>query len=174
MYSVARVAYMLRFFGAYDVHILNGGMKKWIAEGRETFSGPVENPPSEQPDGNYNYKILDQTKVIKGGQNVNDVANKLVIRAFNFQIIDSSPEGDFAQKSAGLGKRAHKVPYTDLVNADGTLKSNEELLTYFAEKGIDVNADTIHSSGNGVSSCIVDLAMRVVGNEQKTRLFHGV
>jgi len=31
---------MLRYFGASNVRVLNGGMKKWKAEGRKTASGP--------------------------------------------------------------------------------------------------------------------------------------
>eukprot|EP00356_Strombidium_inclinatum_P010315 CAMPEP_0170499790 /NCGR_PEP_ID=MMETSP0208-20121228/32592_1 /TAXON_ID=197538 /ORGANISM="Strombidium inclinatum, Strain S3" /LENGTH=119 /DNA_ID=CAMNT_0010777517 /DNA_START=90 /DNA_END=449 /DNA_ORIENTATION=- len=39
MFSVARLAWMLRFFGVGNVRILDGGLKKWQAEGRPTFSG---------------------------------------------------------------------------------------------------------------------------------------
>jgi thiosulfate/3-mercaptopyruvate sulfurtransferase len=40
MFSCPRAAWMLRYFGAYNVKILNGGMKKWIAEGKEIVLGP--------------------------------------------------------------------------------------------------------------------------------------
>ena len=39
MFSVARLAWMLRYFGASNVRILDGGFRKWNAEGRKTFSG---------------------------------------------------------------------------------------------------------------------------------------
>lgn len=39
MFSAARCAWMCRFFGAENVRILNGGMKKWLAEGRPTHNG---------------------------------------------------------------------------------------------------------------------------------------
>ena len=39
MFTVARAAWMFRFFGATDVRILSGGLKKWIKEGRLTASG---------------------------------------------------------------------------------------------------------------------------------------
>jgi thiosulfate/3-mercaptopyruvate sulfurtransferase len=39
IFSSARCAWMLRFFGAENVRILNGGMKKWLAEGRPTYTG---------------------------------------------------------------------------------------------------------------------------------------
>jgi len=31
---------MFRYFGAENVKVLNGGLKKWKAEGRRTESGP--------------------------------------------------------------------------------------------------------------------------------------
>jgi thiosulfate/3-mercaptopyruvate sulfurtransferase len=40
IFSAPRAAWMLRYFGAKNVRVLNGGMKKWKAEGRKTASGP--------------------------------------------------------------------------------------------------------------------------------------
>jgi thiosulfate/3-mercaptopyruvate sulfurtransferase len=40
MFSVARAAWMLKFFGAFDVRILDGGMKKWLSEEKPTARGP--------------------------------------------------------------------------------------------------------------------------------------
>jgi thiosulfate/3-mercaptopyruvate sulfurtransferase len=39
MFSVARVAWYLRFYGASNVRILNGGLKKWLFESRPIVSG---------------------------------------------------------------------------------------------------------------------------------------
>ena len=39
MFSVARAAWMFRYFGASNVRILDGGLKKWLAEGRATAKG---------------------------------------------------------------------------------------------------------------------------------------
>ena len=39
MYAVARAAWIFRYYGAKNVRILNGGLKKWIMEGRPTFKG---------------------------------------------------------------------------------------------------------------------------------------
>ena len=39
MFSVARVHWMLKYFGATSVRILDGGFKKWSAEGRPVAKG---------------------------------------------------------------------------------------------------------------------------------------
>jgi len=36
IFTVARAAWMMKYFGATNVRILNGGMKKWKAEGKPT------------------------------------------------------------------------------------------------------------------------------------------
>ena len=40
MFSVARVAWLFRFFGAQRVRILNGGLTKWMAEGKPVVAVP--------------------------------------------------------------------------------------------------------------------------------------
>ena len=37
MQAVARAAWMFQFFGASNVRIMNGGLQKWLAEGRSVY-----------------------------------------------------------------------------------------------------------------------------------------
>ena len=39
IFSAPRVAWTMRYFGAKNVRVLNGGLKKWLKEGRKTESG---------------------------------------------------------------------------------------------------------------------------------------
>ena len=43
MQTVARAAWMLRFYGATDVKIMNGGLYKWISEKKATHGGKYVN-----------------------------------------------------------------------------------------------------------------------------------
>ena len=49
IFSVARAQWMMRFFGAQDVRILNGGMPKWLKEGKSVVGG--EQTKHHAPDG---------------------------------------------------------------------------------------------------------------------------
>ena len=40
IFSSARAAWMLSYFGAENVRVLNGGLKKWVAEKKFTEGGP--------------------------------------------------------------------------------------------------------------------------------------
>jgi thiosulfate/3-mercaptopyruvate sulfurtransferase len=51
IFSSPRVAWMLRYFGATDVRILNGGFKKWKAEKRNTVKGPPRGSMASSRDG---------------------------------------------------------------------------------------------------------------------------
>ena len=55
----SRVFYMLDAFGHKNVHILNGGLKKWVSEGRKTESWAED---SDEKDYAY---TLDQSKYKK-------------------------------------------------------------------------------------------------------------
>ena len=45
MFSVARAFFMLQYFGAQNVRILNGGLKKWNIENRPLVGGNQETYP---------------------------------------------------------------------------------------------------------------------------------
>lgn len=56
IFSSPRAAWTLRFFGAENVRILNGGFKKWLLEGRPTESGKSTSDHLEE-EGDYSYSI---------------------------------------------------------------------------------------------------------------------
>ena len=59
---------------------------------------------------------------------------------------------------------ARNVPFTTLVNADGTLKSEPELRALLAAAGIDAARPVVASCGSGVTASVVALALTVLGN----------
>ena len=64
MFSVARCAWMLRFFGASNVRIMNGGLQKWISEGRPVFTGAYRVGEGLPAEGNYSYAVAEPDRVI--------------------------------------------------------------------------------------------------------------
>ena len=82
VFSSPRAAWMLRFFGATDVRVLNGGMKKWLAESLPVISLPQEAHRIyckifEQADGDYDYTVKDPSRVITDIGIMHDLAGKL-------------------------------------------------------------------------------------------------
>ena len=77
MFSVARCAWMLRFFGASNVRIMNGGLQKWISEGRSVFSGAYSAGEGLTADGDYNYGAAEPERVITDISKVHEIAGNL-------------------------------------------------------------------------------------------------
>lgn len=81
---------MLRFFGATDVRIMNGGLLKWLREGRQIYSGPYTEGEGLFSDDartnsnldDYNYKARDKdSKVVKDVEVMKHVAYYLANKA---------------------------------------------------------------------------------------------
>jgi len=169
MMAVARAAWMLRYFGCPNVRILNGGLKKWEAEGRTTYS---------QTEGDYSFEVVKADDCILDIKQVHELAGKLYkaesASSLDFQILDARAKarwaGEVAEPRAGLRsgciKNSINVPFMVMLNEDGTFKGNEDLLSLFKEKGIDANKPTVNTCGSGVTACVLDLALRLLGNDK--------
>jgi len=60
-----------------------------------------------------------------------------------------------------------------LIDAEtGALKSDKELAQIFLEKDIDTTRNTLNSCGSGVTACILDLGLLMMGAE-KSRIYDG-
>lgn len=65
------------------------------------------------------------------------------------------------------------LPFNELVDAEtGCLKSDKELSKIFIEKNIDTTLPTINSCGSGVTACILDLGLNVMG-APKSSIYDG-
>jgi len=76
--------------------------------------------------------------------------------------------GDVPEPRPGL-RRGHvpgsiNVPFEDMLQADGTYKSTQELKRVFEEAGVDMDKSIIVGCGTGVTACIVALGLEVLGH----------
>ncbi len=161
LYSAARVWWMFRTMGHKDVAVLNGGLKKWKAEGRPVTDEP---PPPRQP---RHFTPRFNAALVRDADDV-----KALIGHPSVQIIDARAAARFAgtvpEPRAGLrsghipGSRS--VPYTTLLNADGTLKSKAALRAQFEAAGIDPARPVVASCGSGVTAGVIAFALAQLGN----------
>ncbi len=160
LYSAARVWWMFRIMGHDDVAVLNGGLKKWKAEGRPLTDEP---PRPRQPrhfTPRFNSALV---------RDVDDV--KALIGHPTTQIIDARAAPRFAgtvpEPRAGLRSghipSSRNVPFTNLLNKDGTLKDEAALRAAFAEAGVDINRPVVASCGSGVTAGVIAFALAQLG-----------
>jgi thiosulfate/3-mercaptopyruvate sulfurtransferase len=159
-YSAARVWWMFRIMGHDDVAVLNGGLKKWKAEGREI----EDMPPVKRTERHFTPRF--------NANLVRDWADmKALIGHPSVQIVDARAatrfEGTAPEPRAGLRSghipSAKNVPFTNLINADGTLKSKAELEAVFRQAGVDIARPVAASCGSGVTAGVIAFALAQIG-----------
>jgi len=156
LFSAARCWWMFKVFGHAKVSVLDGGLKKWLAEGRPTVSGPADVASPVHFAAHLNAVMV---------RNMEDVATTKA------QIADarSGPRfrGEEAEPRPGVRPGhipgARNVHYASLLQADGTMKPQAELAERFASAGIDSQKPVITSCGSGVTAAILSLALTELG-----------
>src|SRR4029077_14017764 len=73
-----------------------------------------------------------------------------------------SPEPRAGMRSGHIPGSA-SLPYTDLLNADGTFRSPAEIRDRFAQAGVTADRPVVTSCGSGVTACILTLGLRLAG-----------
>ena len=160
--SAARVWWLFHLFGKTDTAVLDGGLPKWLAEGRAT-----EDMPPVLRDRHMT--------VVRNAQLIKDVTQVAAASKLKeAQIVDARSAARFAGEApeprAGL-RSGHipnsiSLPFTELLNSDGTMKSDAELALIMAAKGVDMKAPVITTCGSGVTAAIINLALARLGHKQ--------
>ncbi len=162
VFSAPRAWWMLRTFGARNVHILNGGLNAWLAANFPSESGPVHHPPAT-----FN-ATLNQEAVKDFGQIQHLIAEhaQILDARSNARFTGAAPEPR-PNLSSGHMPGATSVPFTELVEA-GRLKSPEALRAVFASKQVDLHQPITTTCGSGVTAAVVALGLEIAGANQIT------
>ena len=155
----ARAWFLLRLFGVRDVAILDGGIAKWRAEGREMAAG-VEAPRHRhftvQPS---DVAVRDLAAM---GANLDSGAEQVVDARSTARFT-----GEEADPRAGVASGhipgSKSLPYNRLFEADGTWKRGDALKAEFA--GIDLARPIVTTCGSGVTAAVVAFGAHLLGNE---------
>jgi thiosulfate/3-mercaptopyruvate sulfurtransferase len=158
--SSARGWWLMKLFGHEKTAVLDGGLPKWLAEGRATESGDAKSaaPTSYTPDF--------RADLLKG---IGDV--KRIIADGSALILDARAKGRFDGTApeprpglpSGHMPGAKSVPFNELLNADFTMKDAAALRARFAAAGADGATPIVTSCGTGVTACILALGLKQAG-----------
>lgn len=161
LFSAARVWWLFRLMGQSNVAVLDGGFPKWKAEGRA-----IEDMPPVIRDRHMTVRV--QNQMVRDVTQVS-AASKLG----DHEIIDARAaarfRGDVPEPRQGLRAGhipgAKNVPFTTLLNADGTLKPTDKLRSAFEAAGVDLSKPAITSCGSGVTAAVLSLALERIGKK---------
>ena len=159
LFSAARVWWLFKVMGQKNVAVLDGGLPKWLREGRTVDSSSPLIRDRHMFVKYHDEMVKDVTQVSS--------ASKLG----DFEILDARSAGRFRgeEPEPRPGLRAGHIPgsknifYGDLLNEDGTLKSQDELVEHFKAKAVNLDKPVITSCGSGVTAAIINLALDRIG-----------
>jgi thiosulfate/3-mercaptopyruvate sulfurtransferase len=160
MTGACRVWWMFRTMGHKDVAILNGGLPKWMAEGR-----PVTDDPSPPRDRAFNPKY--NGEIVRS---IDDV--RALIDSKKEQIVDARAANRFrgevpeARPGLRIGHMpgAFNLPYNELIDPKtGTMLPADQIKARIAASGLDPTKKVTASCGSGVTACVVALGLYLTG-----------
>ncbi len=159
VFSAARVWWTFRLMGHEDVVVLDGGLRKWLAEGR-----PVEDlppPPRERHfTARYNADLVRTAAQVKRD-----------LDSGKEQVLDARPAGRFTgevpEPRAGLRSGhmpgSYNLPSSQLTAPDGTLLPADQLAAVFAASGVDVTKPIVTTCGSGITASLLALGLARLG-----------
>ncbi len=159
IFSAPRVWWSFRAMGLERVFVLDGGLKKWLAEGH-----PVEAGWREAAHGEFKARL--RAELV---QNLAGV--RQIVADGGPQLVDARSavrfRGEAPEPRAGLREGhmpgARNVPWASLVADDGTLKAPDALRAAFDAAGVDLGAPIVTTCGSGISAAILALALAALG-----------
>ncbi|HVC61336.1 MAG TPA: sulfurtransferase [Acetobacteraceae bacterium] len=158
--SAARGWWLMGLFGHDNAAVLDGGLPKWLKEGRATQSGepPALPAASFRPD----FRAARLRGVGDVLRNVETRAELLLDARAGGRFTGATPEPRAGMRSGHI-PRSVNIPYTELLNADGTFHPVEAVRARFAQAGVNGTCLPVTSCGSGVTACILTLGLRLAG-----------
>jgi thiosulfate/3-mercaptopyruvate sulfurtransferase len=158
--SAARGWWLMSLFGHDQAAVLDGGLPKWLQERRPVGDGEAGPPPP----GIFVPDL--RARQVRG---IGDILRNVLSR--EELVLDARAAGRFTgavpEPRAGM-RSGHipgsvSLPYTDLLNQDGTFRPGGEVRGRFEAAGVDGTRPVVTSCGSGVTACILTLGMRIAG-----------
>jgi thiosulfate/3-mercaptopyruvate sulfurtransferase len=159
IFSSARAWWMFRVFGHDNVAVLDGGLPKWVKEGRQVETVP---PATPKP-GNFTPAF--RPRMVRNLDDMRrnlDAKSAIVVDARSAGRFDGSVPEPRAGMKSGHIPGARSVPITEIFD-NGELLPADKLRARFAKAGVDGSKPVVTSCGSGVTAAVLTLGMVVSG-----------
>jgi len=159
--SAARGWWMMGLFGHDAAAVLDGGLPKWLLEGREVEAGE----PGAATVGTFEPRF--RAARLRGlGDMMAADSDRVVLdarAAARFQGTAPEPRPGLP---SGHMPGSVSLPSTSLLAPDGTMLPPARLRALFAEAGVDGSRPVVTSCGTGVTATILSLGLVQAGLPQ--------
>lgn len=162
IFSSARVWWTFRTMGHEKVSVLDGGLPKWLREGRPTQSGQAKLPPTD-------YLVSVPRRLQRSHEDV-----RRALEDKSFVVIDARPtarfKGTAPEPRPGLQRghmrTAKSLPHSVLLSSEGAMLPEANLLALFDSVGATKDKSVISTCGSGVTAAVIALALERIGHNR--------
>ena len=170
--SACRCWFNFIYFG-HDpklVHVLNGGLKKWIIENKQVTSDITNIEIS-------NYRCLEKKELVKNknliNQNIDNQKFKLIDARSKERFEGKIPEPRKGLRSGNI-KNSFCIPFNECLNENKTFKKKDDLIIIFKSCLGNINENNIvFSCGSGVTACVLALAYSLINDKYLPCIYDG-
>jgi thiosulfate/3-mercaptopyruvate sulfurtransferase len=161
VFSAPRVWWSFRAMGHDNVFVLDGGLKRWIAEQR-----PLESGWREAPHGEFKAHLRPELVADLGQvrRALADEAPQLVDARSAARFRGEAPEPRPGLREGHM-PGARNVPWSGVLAADGALAPPETLRTAFEAGGVDLARPIITTCGSGITASLLALGLARLGRD---------
>ena len=159
LFSAARVWWLFRLMGKMDVAVLDGGLPKWKAEGRELSDMPPVVRDRHMTVSRQNHLVRDVTQVARAAK----LGDHTIIDARSALRFTGEAEEPREGMRSGHIPGSRNLPFGTILNPDGTMKGTAGIKKAIQDAGIDLAKPVITTCGSGVTAAILSLALERIG-----------
>lgn len=157
--TAARAWFVLTASGRGNVAILDGGLGKWRDESRPLESGTPAITAASPASFTASERVRTKADMLA---NIESRAS-LVLDARSADRVYGTGIDPVHGGHNGRIPGALNLPFTAVLNADGTYKSPAELRAAFEGAGIDLSQPVTATCGSGVTASVLLFALHLVG-----------
>ena len=152
------------------VHVLNGGLKKWIKEKRK-ITKDLKNIEISEYKGSENKELIKNIKMID--QNIDTQEFKVIDARSRERFEGKIPEPREGLRSGNI-KNSWCLPFNECLNDDKTFKNKNDLQMIFdAYTKNNQETEIVFSCGSGVTACVLALAYSLINDKYRPCIYDG-
>jgi len=169
--SSCRCWYNFIYFGHNPslVHVLDGGLKKWINEKKPTVNNLTKIISSD-------YIVIEKKELVKNKEQIDENIN-----TNKFDVIDARSKERFEGKvpeprkelRSGSIKNSFCLPFSELINEDHTFISKEKILDKFKLTKCKLDKNVVFTCGSGITASVLALAYSLIDIKYTPIIYDG-
>jgi thiosulfate/3-mercaptopyruvate sulfurtransferase len=169
----ALVFWFLKVFGHDNVHVLNGGHQKWVAEGRPLTSelSSFDSVPYHAKDVDTSLRVFHEEVQASLGRNDCVLLDVRTVQEYRGEVFMMEPPS--GKERGGHIPGAVHIEHIQTLNEDGTFKSFEELQALYHSKGITPDKEVFPYCAIGGRSAYTWFVLKYLLGYPKVRNYDG-